>query len=221
MAWRFGRWLSSLVSSVLRVGVRPYCALSSFGDDDVDDDDDECPSVAIVAQETSERFSPQAPNTAYLLPNYSTSLVSHMAGYAEYDAGADMQQVDRERAVESNDAEAGRERARPGVDPGMRPPPCGGHFEIHLQFKNGMWWAMPRDLSERLLELWRDGDTQCAYAWDWQGARLGSYVDPDGEATSYNRYVIDFAAMLQRNTDNNRTRAIKIVQVLASGPDTE
>ena len=37
-----------------------------------------------------------------------------MAGYAEYDAGA------------ANDAEAGRERARPGVDPGMRPPPREG-----------------------------------------------------------------------------------------------
>ena len=132
-----------------------------------------------------------------------------MAGYAEYDAGA------------ANDAEAGRERARPGVDPGTRLPPREGNFEIHVKFKNGMWWAMPRDLSEPLLELWRGGETQCSYVWDWEGARLGSYLDPDGEATSMNRYVIDFAAMLQRNTDNNRTRAIKIVQVLASGPDTE
>ena len=66
VAWRFGRWLSSLVSSVLRVCVRPYCALRSFRDDDVDDDDDdECPSVAILAQETSVRFSPQALNTAF------------------------------------------------------------------------------------------------------------------------------------------------------------
>ena len=45
--------------------VRPYCALSSFRDDDVDVDDDECPSVAILAQETSVRFSPQALNTAF------------------------------------------------------------------------------------------------------------------------------------------------------------
>ena len=58
-------YLSSLVSSVLRVCVRPYCALSSFRDDDVDVDDDECPSVAILAQETSVRFSPQALNTAF------------------------------------------------------------------------------------------------------------------------------------------------------------
>ena len=101
------------------------------------------------------------------------------------------------------------------------PPPREGNFEIHVKFNNGMWWAMPRDLSEPLLELWRGGENHCSYVWDWEGARAGSYVDPDGEATSYNRYVIDFAAMLQRNTDNNRTRAIKIVQVLASGPDTE
>ena len=99
--------------------------------------------------------------------------------------------------------------------------PSNGNFEIHVQFKHGMWWAMPRDLSEGLLELWRSGETQCSYVWDWEGARLGSYLDPDGEATSMNRYVIDFAAMLQRNTDNNRTRAIKFVQVLASGPDTK
>ena len=64
VAWRCGRLLSSLVSSVLRVCIRPYCALRSFRDDDVDDDD-ECPSVAILAQETSVRFSPQALNTAF------------------------------------------------------------------------------------------------------------------------------------------------------------
>ena len=64
VAWRFGRLLFSLVSSVLRVCVSPYYALRSFRDDDVDDDDDECPSVAIVAQETSGRFSCAAPGTA-------------------------------------------------------------------------------------------------------------------------------------------------------------
>ena len=67
VAWRFSRLLFSLASSVLRVCVRPYCALRSFRDDDVDDDD-ECPSVAILAQETSVRFSRQAPNTAYFCP---------------------------------------------------------------------------------------------------------------------------------------------------------
>ena len=55
--------------------VRPCYALSSCRNDDVDVDDDECPSVAIWAQETAVRFSPQALNTAYWLPNYSTSLV--------------------------------------------------------------------------------------------------------------------------------------------------
>ena len=132
-----------------------------------------------------------------------------MAGYAEYDAGV------------ANDAEAGRERARPGVDPGMLPPPREGNLEIHVKFNNGMWWAMPRHLSDPLLELWRNGDNQCTYVWDWGGARPGSYVDPEGEETSLNRYIIDFVAMLQRNTDTSRTRTIKIVQVLASGPDTE
>ena len=103
----------------------------------------------------------------------------------------------------------------------MLRPPREGEFEIHVQFNNGMWWAMPRELSEQLLEVWRGGENQGSYVWDWGRARLGSYVDPNGEATSMNRYVIDFAAMLQRNTDNNRTRAIRIVQVLASGADTD
>ena len=132
-----------------------------------------------------------------------------MAGYAQYDAGA------------ANAAERGRERAPPVVDPGMLRPPREGEFEIHVQFNNGMWWAMPRELSEQLLEIWRGGENQGSYVWDWGGARLGSYVDPEGEATSLNRYVIDFAAMRQRNTDNHRTRAIRIVQVLASGADTD
>ena len=132
-----------------------------------------------------------------------------MAEYAEYDAGA------------ANAAERGRERAPPGVDPGMLPPPREGKFEIHVQFNHGMWWAMPRELSEQLLEVWRGGENQGSYVWDWGGARLGSYVDPEGEATSLNRYVIDFAAMRQRNSDNNRTRAIRIVQVLASSADTD
>ena len=103
----------------------------------------------------------------------------------------------------------------------MLPPPREGKFEIHVQFNHGMWWAMPRELSEQLLEVWRGGENQGSYVWDWGGARLGSYVDPEGEATSLNRYVIDFAAMRQRNTDNHRTRAIRIVQVLASGADTD
>ena len=132
-----------------------------------------------------------------------------MAGYAEYDAGA------------ANAAERGRERAPPGVDPGMLPPPREGKFEIHVQFNHGIWWAMPRELSEQLLEVWRGEENQGSYVWDWGGARLGSYVDPEGEATSLNRYVIDFAAMRQRNIDNDRTRAIRIVQEWASGADTD
>ena len=132
-----------------------------------------------------------------------------MAGYAEHDASV------------ANDAEAGRERARPGVDPGMLPPPREENLEIHVKFNNGMWWAMPRHLSDPLLELWHNGDNQCSYVWDWGEARAGSYVTPEGEETRLNRYIIDFRAMLQRNTDNSRTRAIKIVNVLASGSEAE
>ena len=92
--------------------------------------------------------------------------------------------------------------------------PADGNFEIHVKFNNHMWWAMPRDLSDGLLELWRGGENNVSYVWDWEGTRPGSYVNADGEETPYNRYTIDFATMQQRNSDRTRFRAIKIVQVL-------
>ena len=92
--------------------------------------------------------------------------------------------------------------------------PPDGNFEIHVKFNNQMWWAMPRELSDGLLQLWRNGENNVGYVWNWEGTRPGSYVDPDGEETPYNRYTIDFATMQQRNSDRTRFRAIKIVQVL-------
>ena len=92
--------------------------------------------------------------------------------------------------------------------------PADGNFEIHVKFNNQMWWAMPRDLSDALLELWREGENNVSYVWDWGETRPGSYKTPDGEETPYNRYTIDFATMEQRNSDRTSIRAIKIVQVL-------
>ena len=92
--------------------------------------------------------------------------------------------------------------------------PPDGNFEIHVKFNNQMWWAMPRDLSDGLLGLWREGENNVSYVWDWGGTRPGSYKTPDGEETPYNRYTIDFATMQQRNSDRTSIRAIKIVQVL-------
>ena len=83
-----------------------------------------------------------------------------------------------------------------------------------------MWWAMPHALSDGILEHWRSGAQEVSYIWDWQDARAGSY-QPNGEETTINRYIIDFATMRQRNLDNDRIRTIKIVEVLASGSATE
>ena len=92
--------------------------------------------------------------------------------------------------------------------------PPDGNFEIIVKFNNQMWWAMPRELSDGLLQLWRQGFRNVSYVWDWEGTRPGSYVTPDGEETPYNRYTIDFTTMQQRNSDRPRVRAIKIVRVV-------
>ena len=92
--------------------------------------------------------------------------------------------------------------------------PADGNFEIHVKFNNQMWWAMPRELSDGLLQLWRSGENNVSYVWNWEGTRPGSYVTPDGEETTFNRCTIDFTAMQQRNSDRTRVRGIKIVQVV-------
>ena len=86
-------------------------------------------------------------------------------------------------------------------------------WEIHVEFNNGMWWAMPHDLSNGILQWWSNGSQQVSFIWDWQGTRQGSY-QPNGENTSINRYIIDFDTMYQRNLDNGRTRKVKVVFVL-------
>ena len=91
-----------------------------------------------------------------------------------------------------------------------------------MKYTNGMWWAMPRDLSDRLLEGWRSGENlKVLYVGDREGVRAGSYVRPDGEETSFNVYSIDFATMRQRNTHTNCEHRIKIAEVLAIGAAIE
>ena len=91
-------------------------------------------------------------------------------------------------------------------------------WEIHVDFNNGMRWAMPHDLSDRILDQWINGAQQVSFVWDWEETRRGSYR-PDGAETSLNRYIIDFDIMRQRNLDNNRTRIIKVVCVLRRTAD--
>ena len=93
-------------------------------------------------------------------------------------------------------------------------------LEIHVSFNNGMWWAMPHELSDPILQQWTHGAQQVSFIWDWKAARKGSY-QPDGAETSINRYIIDFDTMYQRNTDKDRMRQVKVVSVLRQGNATE
>lgn len=86
-------------------------------------------------------------------------------------------------------------------------------WEIRVSFNNDMWWAMPHELSDPILQEWQQGAQQVSFIWDWKNARKGSY-QPDGAETSINRYIIDFDTMQQRNTDNNRIRKVQVVGVL-------
>ena len=86
-------------------------------------------------------------------------------------------------------------------------------WEIHVDFNNGMWWAMPHELSDGIVREWMKGAQQVSFVWDWGTTRTGSYR-PDGVETSHNRYINDFDSMQQRNLDNDRTRTVKVVAVL-------
>ena len=86
-------------------------------------------------------------------------------------------------------------------------------WEIHMELNNGMWWAMPHELSDPIVRAWTAGYWLVSYVWDWGGTRTGSY-QPNGVATPYNRYTINFGVMQQSNSDNGRARKIKVVCVL-------
>ena len=93
-------------------------------------------------------------------------------------------------------------------------PTCGNFkWEIQVSFPNGMWWAMPQELSDFILEQWNHGAQEVVFIWDWKASRLGSWK-PDGANTSISRYIINFDTMVQRNLDNNRMRKVKVVAIL-------
>ena len=87
-------------------------------------------------------------------------------------------------------------------------------WEILVEFKNGMWWMMPHELSDPIVEQRRRVATEVSFIWDWHGTRRGSY-QPNRAETDINRYIIDFTARQQRNIDNNRTR--NVAMVISSG----
>ena len=91
--------------------------------------------------------------------------------------------------------------ASPGVEPRKL-------LELHVKDTNGMWWPMPLDLSDRLLEGWCSGETYpVLYVGDWEGARAC--------------YRIDFARMRRRNSLTKCEDRIKIVKVVGKGAATE
>ena len=115
-------------------------------------------------------------------------------------------------ATEQPDVDMDSSLAAPAGQPG--PPEL--KWEIHVSMspiKNDMWWAMPHELSDSILQQWYHGAQQVSFIWDWKAARKGSY-QPDGAETSISRYIIDFDTMHQRNVDNDRTRKVKVVCVL-------
>ena len=89
---------------------------------------------------------------------------------------------------------------------------CKTYPVLEVAFPNGMWWSMPQFLSQKIHEVYVHGNN-AVYTWDWGSKRSGSYVDPEGQNTTINRYTIDFDEMLQTNIDNNRKRSVRWVWV--------
>ena len=82
---------------------------------------------------------------------------------------------------------------------------------IEVAFKNGMWWSIPWEMSQALYEKHLQGEN-AGYVWDWGEHRDGSWVNDD-EATSINRYVIDYIAKRQENIDTGSIRSIRVAWV--------
>ena len=90
-------------------------------------------------------------------------------------------------------------------------------FEV--AFHHGMWWSIPAAISQEIYEKYKANEDVC-YTWDWGDTRAGSF-ELEGEMTSINRYVIDFTTWEQRNIDNDRRRAVRLVWVAPEKVDPE
>ena len=91
-------------------------------------------------------------------------------------------------------------------------------WETHVDFNNDMWWAMPHELSDSILEPLFNGAQQVSFFWGWEGymstfSRRGSFR-PKGTDIAINRYIIDLNTMDPRDKDNDRTWRVKVVCVL-------
>ena len=63
-------------------------------------------------------------------------------------------------------------------------------FEV--AYRDNWWWSMPEDLSMQLYEKFKAGD-DATYTWE------------------HREYVLDFAAMEQRNIANDRRRSLRLI----------
>ena len=78
---------------------------------------------------------------------------------------------------------------------------------VEVDLGKGMYWSMPSALSAQLYkELVKPvvAKWELAYTWEW---------GIEGEAPSYNSYVIDVKTMTQRNMKTQRQRDIRVVWV--------
>ena len=84
---------------------------------------------------------------------------------------------------------------------------------IEIAYNGGKGWPLPPNMSQDLYGKYVANEASIGYEWDWGGARPGSW-SPNGEVTTINQYILDFASWTQTNINNNRKRSFRIVWVL-------
>jgi hypothetical protein len=84
---------------------------------------------------------------------------------------------------------------------------------IEIAFRNGLWWQLPKWMSNQLLGKYQANEQDIGYTWDWGDARNGSWRPDDETTTSINRYLLNFETWEQTNIDNQRKRTFRIAWV--------
>ena len=168
--------------------------------------------IAVCSESVAQ---PAAAGVASLSLLLSTMAKAEMTGSATEQPDVDMDFSFAHPAGQPGPTGSATEQ--PDTGP-ARPPDAMSHgtlkWVIQVSFNNDMWWAMPHELSDPILQQWHHGAQTVSFVWDWETTRKGSYA-PDGEETSISRYIIDFDKMEQRNLDNGRTRKVQVVGVLS------
>ena len=87
-------------------------------------------------------------------------------------------------------------------------------WEIHVEFANDMWWAMPHELSERILNEWKQGCREVSFVWNGGKRRVTTLHERLVTTLHPDAYTINFETMKQRNDDSRNMRTVKVVAVL-------